>query len=130
MHPVDEDGDSMQSDFLVDTQVVGRAVTLALSGELDLVSSPILEEAFERVYETEAELIIVDLRGLEFMDSTGLHRLVAAQQRAVQSGRRFGLVRGSEQVQRLFDLTGIGELLTIVDSPEGLLEVDQTPGAP
>jgi anti-sigma B factor antagonist len=130
MHPVDEDGDSMQSDFLVDTQVVGRAVTLALSGELDLVSSPILEEAFERVYETEAELIIVDLRGLEFMDSSGLHRLVAGQQRAVQSGRRFGLVRGSEQVQRLFDLTGIGELLTIVDSPEELLEVDQTPGAP
>lgn len=130
MHPVDEDGDSMQSDFLVDTQATGRAVTLALSGELDLVSSPILEEAFERVYETDAELVIVDLRGLEFMDSTGLHRLVAAQQRAVHSGRRFGLIRGGEQVQRLFDLTGIAELLRIVDSPEELLEVDQTPGAP
>ncbi|HTU87438.1 MAG TPA: STAS domain-containing protein [Solirubrobacteraceae bacterium] len=117
----------MQSDFLVDSQTTGRAVILALSGELDLVSSPILEEAFERAYESDAELIVVDLRRLEFMDSTGLHRLVAAQQRAVQSGRRFGLVKGTEQVQRLFDLTGMADLLPLVDSPDELLEVDQTP---
>ena len=117
----------MQSDFLVDTQTTGRSITLALSGELDLVSRPILEAAFERAYESAAELIVVDLRRLEFMDSTGLHSLVAAQQRAVQSGRRFGLVRGTEQVQRLFDLTGIAEFLPLVDSPDELLEVDQPP---
>ncbi|HEY4826218.1 MAG TPA: STAS domain-containing protein [Solirubrobacteraceae bacterium] len=120
----------MQSDFLVDTRVAGHAVTLALSGELDLVSSPILEQALERAHESGAELIIVDLRGLEFMDSTGLHRLVAAQQRMLQAGRRFGLVRGGEQVQRLFDLTGLAELLTMADTPDELLEVDQAPGAP
>ena len=84
----------------------------------------------ERAHESGAELIIVDLRGLEFMDSTGLHRLVAAQQRMLQAGRRFGLVRGGEQVQRLFDLTGLAELLTMADTPDELLEVDQAPGAP
>jgi len=120
----------MQSDFVVDSQITGRAVTLALSGELDLMASPILDEALERAYESNPDLIVVDLRRLEFMDSTGLHRLVAAQQRVVGSGKRFGVVRGGEQVQRLFDLTGIAELLTIVDAPEDLLEVDQTPGAP
>jgi anti-sigma B factor antagonist len=129
MHP-SVDAGHMQNDFHVDTQARGRVVTLTLSGELDLVSSPLLEEALEHTRALDAELIIVDLRRLEFMDSTGLHRLVAAQQRAVQSGRRFGLVRGGEQVQRLFDLTGIGEMLTMVDSPDELLEVDQTPGAP
>jgi anti-sigma B factor antagonist len=120
----------MKSDFVVDSQTTGRAVTLALSGELDLMSSPLLDQALESAYASSPELIVVDLRGLEFMDSTGLHRLVAAQQRAVQSGRRFGVVRGGEQVQRLFDLTGIAELLTIVDAPEELAEVDQAPGAP
>jgi anti-sigma B factor antagonist len=120
----------MQSDFVVDSQITGRAVTLSLSGELDLMASPALDAALERAYESDPELIVIDLRRLEFMDSTGLHRLVAAQQRAVQSGRRFGVVRGAEQVQRLFDLTGIAELLTIVDAPEELVEVDQTPGAP
>jgi anti-sigma B factor antagonist len=119
----------MQSDFVVDTEITGRTVTLVLSGELDLMSSPILDQALEGAYASNSELIVVDLRELKFMDSTGLHRLVAAQQRAVQSGRRFGVVRAGEQVQRLFDLTGIAELLTIVDAPEELAEVDQTPGA-
>lgn len=120
----------MQSDFQVDTQTTGRTITFALSGELDLVSSPILEQALAQAYDSDFELMIVDLRGLEFMDSTGLHRLVAAQQRALESGRRFGLVRGGEQVQRLFDLTGIAELLPTVQSPDDLLEMGQTPGAP
>jgi anti-sigma B factor antagonist len=119
----------MQSDFVVDTQITGRAVTLVLTGELDLMSSPILDEALERAYESNPELILVDLRGLEFMDSTGLHQLVSAQQRATRLGRRFAVVRGAEPVQRLFDLTGIAELLTMVNRPEELLGVDQTSGA-
>lgn len=119
----------MQSDFLVDSQTTGRVVTLTLSGELDLVSSPILEQALDGAGQSDAELIVVDLRTLEFMDSTGLHLLVSAQQRAHETGRRFALVRGGEQVQRLFDLSGVGELLLIVDSPEELFEIDQTPGS-
>jgi anti-anti-sigma factor len=128
MQPVDGRGESMQSDFLVDTQTTGRAVTLTLRGELDLVSSPILEGALDVACESGAELILVNLRQVEFMDSTGLHLLVTAQQRAHDSGRRFAVVRGGEHVQRLFDLSGIGDLLQVVDSPDELLEVDQTPG--
>jgi anti-sigma B factor antagonist len=120
----------MKSDFVVDSQITGRAVTLVLSGDLDLLSSPILDEALEGAYASNPEQIVLDLRGLEFMDSTGLHRLVAAQQRAAQSGQRFAVVRGGEQVQRLFDLTGIAEVLTIIDAPEQLAEVDPAPGAP
>ena len=121
---------SMQSDFFVETQTNGRAVTLTMSGELDLVSAPVLERALGQLTEPEVELIIVDLRGLAFMDSTGLHLLIQAQQRAHDSGRSFALVRGAEQVQRLLDVTGVGDALTIVSSPEELLEVDQAPGAP
>lgn len=120
----------MQSDFLVDTQISDRAITVTLSGELDLLSAPALERALEGLPESDAELIVVDLRGLEFMDSTGLHLLVQAQHKAHGSGRRFALIKGPEQVQRLFDLTGVAENLTIVDSPEQLLEVDQAPGTP
>lgn len=119
----------MQSDFLVDTQIGARTVTLVLSGELDLVSSPILEEALDDANGSDAELIVVDLRKLEFMDSTGLHLLVTAQHRAHDGGRRFAVVRGGEHIHRLFALSGIGELLLVVDSPEELFEIDQTPGA-
>ena len=119
----------MQSDFLVDTQSSSRAITLTLSGELDLLSAPALERALERLPESDAELIIVDLRGLAFMDSTGLHLLVQVQQKAHASGRRLVLIKGSEQVQRLFELTGVTDNLTIVESADELLEVDQAPGA-
>jgi anti-sigma B factor antagonist len=119
----------MQSDFLVETQTSGRATTLALSGELDLLSSPSLEQALGHAIESDAELVLIDLRGLEFMDSTGLHLLVQGQQRAHVSGRRYAVIRGNEQVQRLLDLTGVAEFLTIVDSPDELLEVDQAPGS-
>ncbi len=112
----------MESNFAVQTHITGRAVTLALSGELDLVSTPALEQAMDEVTGRDIELVILDLRGVEFMDSTGLHLLLRAQQRAHDSGRRFALVRGGDQVQRLFDLTGVADSLTIVDSPEELVE--------
>lgn len=112
----------MENNFLVETHRTGRTTTMALSGELDLVSSPELEQALNQALGSDAELLAVDLRRLEFMDSTGLHLLVQAQQRAQETGRRLALIRGGEQVQRLFDLTGIAEILTIVDSPQELLE--------
>ncbi len=120
----------MPSDFAVTTHITGRTVMLAVIGELDLVSCPSLEQAIDESARADVDQIVVDLRGLEFMDSTGLHLLVRAQNQAQESGRRFALVRGRDQVQRLFDLTGVTESLTVVDSPDQLLEVDQAPGAP
>ena len=119
----------MESNFRIDTHTAGRVTTLALSGELDLVSSPTLDRTVTELTRVDAELIVIDLRELEFMDSTGLHVLVQAQQRAHDSGRRFALIRGREPVQRVFDLTGLADALTIVDSPEQLLEFDQAHGA-
>lgn len=120
----------MESNFAVHTHTTGRTVRLALSGELDIVSSPALKRTMAEVATSDAELVVVDLRGLEFMDSTGLHLLLQAQQHAHDLGRKFALVRGPEQVQRLFDLTGLTDTLTIVDTPDQLLEVDQAHIAP
>jgi anti-sigma B factor antagonist len=120
---------SMFSNFAVQTHSTGRAITLALTGELDLVSSPAMERVMDDLSRSDAELIIVDLSGLEFMDSTGLHLLIRVQQRAQEAGRRFALIRGREAGQRLFELTGLADSLTVVDSAEQLLEADQAPGA-
>jgi len=119
----------MLSNFAVQTHTTERAITLVLTGELDLVSSPAMERVMDDLSRSDAELIIVDLSGLEFMDSTGLHLLLRVQQRAQEAGRRFALIRGGEAVQRLFDLTGLADSLTVVDSAEQLLEADQAPGA-
>ncbi len=109
----------MPTPFRVEISQHDRATVLATSGELDLASGPELEAELERV--NESELIIVDLRRLEFIDSTGLSVLVKANQRAQDAGRRFALVNGGSQIQRLLSLTGIADRLTLVDTPEELL---------
>lgn len=100
---------------------------LTASGELDLRTSPELEERLTRVWSSGAELVILDLRQIEFMDSTGLRVLLGAHQRAQESGRRFALVRGADQVERVLTLTGVRDLLTVVDAPEELLAGESSP---
>jgi anti-sigma B factor antagonist len=97
------------------------ATIIAVSGELDLASSPALQEELERVSGSDADLLIIDLRELDFMDSTGLSVLVRAHQRAEEQGRRLAMVKGPQQVQRLLSLTGVADRLTLVDRPEELL---------
>jgi anti-sigma B factor antagonist/stage II sporulation protein AA (anti-sigma F factor antagonist) len=112
----------VQSQFRVEVRSDEDATVLAISGELDLASSPSLESELERVFATESvQLVILDLAELEFMDSTGLSVLVRAHQRAGETGRRFGVVKGQPQVQRLLSLTGVSERLTVADSLEQLL---------
>jgi anti-sigma B factor antagonist len=110
------------SDFRVEVNTEGRAAIFTVSGELDLASSPSLEAEFERVLGTDSEQLVLDLRGLEFMDSTGLSIIVKAHQRLTQDGRTLYLIRGPQQVQRLLDLTGVAERIQLVDSPEEILK--------
>jgi anti-anti-sigma factor len=110
----------VQSQFRLEVRSEGRATVFVVRGELDLASGPELEAELGRLTEPPPELLVVDLRHLDFMDSTGLSILVKAHQRAVEEGWEFGLVRGTPQVQRLLELTGVSERLPMADSPEEL----------
>jgi anti-sigma B factor antagonist len=112
----------VQDHFRAETRKHDHAtVVLIASGELDLASSPVLDEQLRRIGESDVELVIVDLRKLEFIDSSGLTVLVKASQRAEEAGKRFALVKGGQQVERLLNLTGVADRLTVVDTPEELL---------
>ena len=112
----------MQSHFRLEVRSQGQATIIAVSGELDLASSPALQEELDRAAVADAQLLIIDLRGLDFMDSTGLSVLVRAHQRIEEQGRRLAMVKGPQQVQRLLSLTGVADRLTLVDAPEELLD--------
>ena len=116
----------MNGEFSVEDRNEGSAWVLAANGELDLRTSPELEQALDRAWASGAELVILDLRQIEFMDSTGLRVLLSAHQRAQETGRRFALVRGTDQVERVLTLTGVRDLLTVVDAPEELLAADES----
>jgi anti-anti-sigma factor len=100
----------------VDVRGHGTTVVLALAGELDLASAPDLEAAVREREET-AETILLDLRGLSFMDSSGLRVILGADARARSRGARLALVPGPPGVQRVFQLTLLDARLEFVEDP-------------
>jgi anti-sigma B factor antagonist len=81
-------------------------LVLALRGELDLASAPLLERELWDAESSSPGRIVVDLSGLQFVDSTGLHVLLGAHRRARENDRQLLLRRGPRAVHRLFEITG------------------------
>jgi anti-anti-sigma factor len=90
---------------------------LVASGELDLATSEQLEDELKRHEQGGADTIMLDLRELTFMDSTGLRTVIAADARARERGGRLVIVRPPEEVDRVFRLTRMHEHLEMVDEP-------------
>jgi anti-sigma B factor antagonist len=99
-----------------------RNATVAIvapTGELDLSGAAILETELDRLTEQpDLGAVVLDLRGLEFMDSSGLRLVVMADMKAREAGRRFALIRGGDTVHRVFEITRMSERLDFVDDPE------------
>lgn len=108
------------SAFNVEVQHRDEAVHLLLSGELDLSTVTQLEPELELVEQANPKLVILDLRNLKFLDSTGLRLIIEANSRAQEKGLRLAVVRGPDQINRLFDVTGISSKLLLVDNPSDL----------
>ena len=100
----------------------GGAIRVALRGELDLEHAYTFDEELRRVEALKPPCLVLDLRGLTFLDSSGLARLLAARRRARRDQRRLLLVRGSRAVQRLMAITAVGEHFeTVSEVPADLL---------
>ena len=101
--------------------VSGGDATVRLSGELDISTAAELERVLGDLAVPDGPArIVMDLRGLRFMDSTGLRLLVTADLRLRGEGRELALVPGPESVHRVFRLALLEERLTFLDgSPNG-----------
>lgn len=101
----------------VDIQESDGRTQIALSGELDISSARRVEDELAAAQARSLELLVLDLRELEFMDSTGLRLIVRADEAARANGTRFVIVRGPEAVQRVFKIVGLDDRLEMVDAP-------------
>jgi anti-sigma B factor antagonist len=93
----------------------GRAVVV-IRGELDLATAPDLEAAIKSRLD-DGQDVVVDLRELEFMDSTGLRVLVAAHGRVEGTEQRFLIVRPlpGASIERILAVAGVERVLDLID---------------
>jgi anti-sigma B factor antagonist len=85
--------------------------TLVVNGELDIASAGELNAMLLEIPRDEATGITLDLRGLTFMDSTGLFMVLFAQELAARHGYDFSVIPGSAKIQRIFELTALVDVL-------------------
>ncbi len=85
--------------------------TAALSGALDLATASVLKERLGLLEQVGPRAIVLDLRELTFIDSTGVHAFLQARERADSTGYRLILSGANELTLRLFELTGTEFLL-------------------
>jgi anti-sigma B factor antagonist len=90
------------------------ATRVHVAGELDIATTPRLVRTLRETH-LQAPLVVLDLRELEFIDSSGVHAIVNASIRARRLGRRLILLRGRPSVDRVFTLTGSSDELEIGD---------------
>lgn len=95
----------IDEEFEVDIEVRGDELWVLPRGDLDLAGAPELEEALRLAVASDASTIVVDLRGLELLDSTGLRTLLQAQ--AAEGGERIAYVQGNELVQGVLRVSGL-----------------------
>ena len=107
------------SRFDYETERRGALALVTVRGELDLLATAALEPELERLAdEPGLDVVALDLRELDFLDSSGLRAVVLAAERLAANDRRLVLVPGSSPVQRVFEITRMTDRLEFVEAAE------------
>lgn len=108
------------TDFQVNVSEGNEIVSIALVGELDLATAGRLESELRRVEGGQPPVLIIDMRELRFIDSTGLRLIIGADVRAREGGRRVALVPGPDSVHKVFQLALLEKRLDFIQDPSTL----------
>jgi anti-anti-sigma factor len=96
-------------------------VHVTVHGALDLIRAYDFDDAMRRIERSAPGRLLLDLRSLEFLDTTGLARIVAVRRRCRRQGRRLVIVRGSQAINRLFATSCQDEQFELVRDPSEAL---------
>jgi anti-sigma B factor antagonist len=86
-------------------------VIVAPRGELDMATVGAVEQELRRLREAGFGSVVLDLGGLSFMDSSGLHLVIRWTAEASRDGFEFTLEPGPPAIQRIFDLAALADTL-------------------
>lgn len=106
--------------FDVESRTEGDRAIVTVRGDFDLQVAERVVAELAVVEQQAPALLVVDLSGLSFMDSSGMGVIAAAQARAVEAGRRIVFVRPPYTVRRAFELSGFDNIITVADSIDAI----------
>ncbi|TFB13239.1 anti-sigma factor antagonist [Filobacillus milosensis] len=97
----------------------GDIYVLKLAGEIDAYTAPQLKEKLLNVIESDSSQVRVDLEKVNYMDSTGLGVFISGLKTANETNSSFKLVNLQDNVYRLFNITGLHEVIDIENTIRG-----------
>ncbi len=108
-------------DLTLTTREAGDRTVIAVGGEVDVYTAPRLRDTITELVGAGSTELLVDLSGVEFLDSTGLGVLVGGLKKVTATGGSLELVCSSERLLKIFRITGLGKVFTIHDSADAAL---------
>jgi anti-sigma B factor antagonist len=104
-------------DFQVEAERLGAEARLAVHGELDIATLPEFERVITRMRSQGLERMVIDLRGLAFLDSMSIELLLRLHGELTATGAELLVVRGPRPVDRIFEVMQLDRVLALVDEP-------------
>ena len=101
--------------FRIDVEQASDSVRVAPVGELDLATVDKLRAEVERLRGADLQRFVLDLRGVRFLDSTGLRFVLELDGATRADGQELAIIRGPEVVHRIFDVTQVSDRLLFVE---------------
>ena len=108
-------------DLTIDARVEGDWDVVVVRGEVDLYTSPTLRAAIERSLDRGARRVLVDLRDVGFMDSSGLGVLVGGLKKVRAHQGSLSLVCTQDRLLKIFRITGLAKVFVIHSSVDAAL---------
>jgi anti-sigma B factor antagonist len=111
-------------DLAISSRSVGNYSVVAVEGEVDVYSAPALDEVLSGLIAEGNTRLIIDLTEVGFLDSTGLGVLVKALKRVREADGSLAVVTASERVLKVFRITGLDVVMSLVPSVDQALATD------
>ncbi|WP_374760055.1 STAS domain-containing protein [Micromonospora humidisoli] len=103
-------------EFTVSTRPQGAGAVIEVAGDLDMSTTPRLRERLREVVEGGARVVVVDLAGVGFMDSSGLGALVVAYRELRERNGWLGLAGVRRSVRTVLSITSVDQVIDIFDT--------------
>jgi stage II sporulation protein AA (anti-sigma F factor antagonist) len=107
---------------VIDFSIKGQTLVVRIGGEMDLAVAEYIRQEIDRRFSREgAKNILLDLKGVTFMDSSGLGVVLGRYKKVAAIGGRMAIIHVAPQVKRVLDVAGVNKLMDYFRSEQQAL---------